>query len=72
MFIKTQKETAKKIINEDQQDLNKRIDELRNGLNEKVNALRKLEGKSDLKGFDLKSLSRNEIEALKDILPKVV
>lgn len=34
--------------------------------------LRKLEGKPELKGFNLKSLDRNELKALNGIIPEVV
>ncbi|RWS24673.1 p53 and DNA damage-regulated protein 1-like protein [Leptotrombidium deliense] len=71
-FYKVSKETAKKMIRQDQEELNNKIQELREEMKVKVNELRKLEGRAELKGYDLSPMSRLEVEALKDVLPNVV
>lgn len=47
--------------------LSKEIDDLNNGLKNKVNKLQDLEGKTKLQGFDLKPLSRDELALINQI-----
>ncbi|CAG2111184.1 unnamed protein product [Medioppia subpectinata] len=67
-FIKQSVSSAKSVITEDQNQLTKRIEELRNGLKPKVDQLRQLEGKEELKGFNLKPLAKQELSALNQLL----
>ncbi len=68
MFMKTTINCANDILNRDQIQTNERIDELRNNLKTKVNQLRQLEGEEVLKGFDLKALDKQEINAIQQLL----
>ena len=67
-FFRTQVSSAKQLINEDQTDLTKRVEELRNELKPKVNKLNELEGKESIKGFNLKPLDSQELRAMKDLV----
>ena len=67
-FVKTKAISAKTLITEDQNDLNQKINDLRNNLKTKVDELRQLEGKEVLKGFDLKPLDKQELAALNTLL----
>ncbi len=66
--MKTTINCANDILNRDQIQTNERIDELRNNLKTKVNQLRQLEGEEVLKGFDLKALDKQEINAIQQLL----
>ncbi len=68
MFMKTTINCANDILNRDQIQTNERIDELTNNLKTKVNQLRQLEGEQVLKGFDLKALDKQEINAIQQLL----
>ncbi len=68
MFMKTTINCANDTLNKDQIQINERIDELRNNLKTKVNQLRQLEGEEVLKGFDLKALDKEEINAIQQLL----
>ncbi|XP_013781466.1 p53 and DNA damage-regulated protein 1-like [Limulus polyphemus] len=68
MFIKFPKETAKKLITDDQAKLEKEVTNLRNGLKHKISKLRELEGKSELSGFSLQPLSREEMCAVEQFM----
>ena len=52
--------------------LDETIEDIRDQLKVKVNDLRRLEGKPELKGYDLTPLSRKELHAIKNIVPEVV
>ncbi len=67
MFMKTTINCANDILNRDQIQTNERIDELRKNLKTKVNQLRQLEGEEVLKGFDLKALDKQEINAIQQL-----
>jgi hypothetical protein len=56
----------------DQAVLDETIHDIRDGLKVKVNDLRKMEGKPELRGYDLTPLNKKELGALKDIIPEVV
>jgi len=66
-FVKTKVDSANSLINRDQIEINKRVDDLRNGLKPKVDRLRQLEGEEALKGFDLKALDKEEINAIQTL-----
>jgi hypothetical protein len=66
--MKTTINCANDILNRDQIQTNERIDELTNNLKTKVNQLRQLEGEQVLKGFDLKALDKQEINAIQQLL----
>ncbi len=68
MFMKTTINCANDTLNRDQIQINERIDQLRNNLKTKVNQLRQLEGEEVLKGFDLKALDKEEINAIQQLL----
>ncbi|XP_077983395.1 p53 and DNA damage-regulated protein 1-like [Glandiceps talaboti] len=61
MFIKLPRTDAKVLIEKDQTELDKEINDLRKNLKPKVNKLRDMEGHPDLKGFDLQALSKEEL-----------
>jgi hypothetical protein len=65
--MKTTINCANDILNRDQIQTNERIDELRKNLKTKVNQLRQLEGEEVLKGFDLKALDKQEINAIQQL-----
>ena len=48
------------MLKSDQEELGKEINEVRNNLKPKVNKLRDAQNHPELKGFDLKSLSKEE------------
>jgi hypothetical protein len=66
--MKTTINCANDTLNRDQIQINERIDQLRNNLKTKVNQLRQLEGEEVLKGFDLKALDKEEINAIQQLL----
>jgi hypothetical protein len=66
--MKTTINCANDFLNKDQIQTNERIDELTNNLKTKVNQLRQLEGEQVLKGFDLKALDKQEINAIQQLL----
>lgn len=64
MFIKFPTENTKKMLNEDFNKLDDEISDLRKHLKPKVNKLRDLENKDDIKGFNLNPLSREEMKTI--------
>ena len=52
----------------DFKNLDAKISETRNELKQKVNKLRDLEHKEELRGFDLNPLSKEEMEAVQNVL----
>ncbi|XP_007910613.1 p53 and DNA damage-regulated protein 1 [Callorhinchus milii] len=64
MFIKLPKSRTKDMIQKDQEQLDKEIQQLRNQLRTKVNNLNEAQGKPELKGFDLSPLTPDEIRAI--------
>lgn len=65
LFLKVDSSVATTMLNSDQEALDEEITKLRKDLHHKVNDLRDAEGKSDLKGFDLNALSKEETKALR-------
>ncbi|XP_036388003.1 p53 and DNA damage-regulated protein 1 isoform X2 [Megalops cyprinoides] len=55
---------------EDQEQLDKEISDLHKRLKAKVNHLHELQGKPDLKGYNLSPLSNDELRAINSILKR--
>ncbi|XP_073092854.1 p53 and DNA damage-regulated protein 1 isoform X1 [Manis javanica] len=68
MFIKMPHPQTKEMIEKDQDRLDKEIERLRKQLKVKVNRLFEVQGKPELKGFNLNPLNQDELKALKLIL----
>ncbi|OWF40091.1 p53 and DNA damage-regulated protein 1-like [Mizuhopecten yessoensis] len=68
MFIKLPKEDTKKLLEKDFNGLDTEIADVSKGLKPKVNKLRDLEHKEDVKGFGLNAMSRDEIQAVEALL----
>ncbi|XP_012693990.1 p53 and DNA damage-regulated protein 1 [Clupea harengus] len=68
MFIKLPKDKTKQILEKDQEQLDKEISGLRDGLKVKVNRLNELQGKPELTGYNLCPLSNEEMKAISSIL----
>ncbi|XP_064607531.1 p53 and DNA damage-regulated protein 1-like [Liolophura sinensis] len=67
-FIKFPGDQTKKLLNQDFDELDKEITEVRQRLKPKVNKLRDLEDKDAAKGFQLNPLSREEMKAIDSLL----
>ncbi|KAK2862651.1 hypothetical protein Q5P01_002184 [Channa striata] len=70
MFIKFPKSKTGKMIQKDQEQLDKEINDLRNGLKDKVNRLNEMQGKAELRGYNLSALSTDEIRAINSLLKR--
>ncbi|KAM9364310.1 p53 and DNA damage-regulated protein 1 [Pholidichthys leucotaenia] len=70
MFIKFPKSKTAEMIEKDQKQLDNEINELRNGLKEKVNCLNEMQGKPALRGYSLSPLSTDEIKAINNLLKR--
>ncbi|CAG5114638.1 unnamed protein product [Candidula unifasciata] len=68
MFLKMDKEKAVTILNKDYDELDKEIGLARANLRPKVNKLRDLEKKDELKGFDLCPLTPEERKSVENLL----
>ncbi|XP_068930018.1 p53 and DNA damage-regulated protein 1 [Petaurus breviceps papuanus] len=68
MFIKLPRPRTKDMIHKDQEHLDEEIEKLRKQLKGKVNRLLEAQGKPELKGFNLKPLSQEEMRAINVIL----
>ncbi|XP_060579007.1 p53 and DNA damage-regulated protein 1-like [Ruditapes philippinarum] len=64
MFIKFPSDKTKKMLEQDFDKLDTEIGDLRRNLKPKVNKLRDLEMKEDIKGFDLNPLSKEELRTI--------
>ncbi|XP_045213456.1 p53 and DNA damage-regulated protein 1-like [Mercenaria mercenaria] len=64
MFIKFPSDKTRRMLQQDFDQLDSEIGDLRRNLKPKVNKLRDLEMKEDIKGFDLNPLSREELKTL--------
>ena len=67
-FIKIPTKKATEILKRDQLHYNEEIDSLRNGLKQKVNKVRDLEGKPEAKAFNLKALSKSDLVGIVDLV----
>ncbi|XP_013416442.2 p53 and DNA damage-regulated protein 1-like [Lingula anatina] len=68
MFIKMPKPTAQKLLDKDFDQIDHQIASLRNGLRPKVQKLRDMENKEDMKGFQLNPLTKAEMKSIDDML----
>ncbi|XP_072308936.1 p53 and DNA damage-regulated protein 1 [Eucyclogobius newberryi] len=68
IFIKFPAKKTTEMIQRDQEQLDKEINDLRKELKVKVNQLNNIQGKPELKGFSLTSLSPEELKAVDNIL----
>ena len=67
LFIKMPKHKAKALLEKDHEQLDDEIDGIRKSLKVKVNKLRDIEGKEELKGFDLKAIPKEDLAAIKEL-----
>ncbi|XP_057367905.1 p53 and DNA damage-regulated protein 1-like [Daphnia carinata] len=67
IFVKTRTLNAQKLLEREMKELDKDISDLHNKLKEQVKTLRDLEGKPELKGFDLKPITK-EAEVIMKVL----
>ncbi|XP_029286520.1 p53 and DNA damage-regulated protein 1 isoform X1 [Cottoperca gobio] len=70
MFIKFPKLKTREMIQKDQEQLDKEINELRKGLKAKVNRLNEMQGKPELRGYSLSPLSTDEIKAINSLFKR--
>ncbi|XP_039859170.1 p53 and DNA damage-regulated protein 1 [Simochromis diagramma] len=70
MFIKFPKSKTREMIQKDQEQLDKEINDLRKGLKAKVNRLNEMQGKPELRGYSLSPLSTDEIRAINSLLKR--
>nr|XP_046237775.1 p53 and DNA damage-regulated protein 1 [Scatophagus argus] len=70
MFIKFPKLKTREMIQKDQEQLDKEINDLRKGLKAKVNRLNEMEGKPELRGYNLSPLSSDEVKAINSLLKR--
>ncbi|XP_071397203.1 p53 and DNA damage-regulated protein 1 isoform X1 [Centroberyx affinis] len=70
MFIKFPKSKTREMIQKDQEQLDKEINDLRKGLKAKVNRLNEMQGKPELRGYSLSPLSGDEIKAINSLLKR--
>ncbi|CAI5689066.1 p53 and DNA damage-regulated protein 1 isoform X1 [Oreochromis niloticus] len=70
MFIKFPKAKTREMIQKDQEQLDKEINDLRKGLKAKVNRLNEMQGKPELRGYSLSPLSTDEIRAINSLLKR--
>ncbi|KAM4613297.1 p53 and DNA damage-regulated protein 1 [Polymixia lowei] len=70
MFIKFPKSKTTEMIQKDQEQLDKEINDLRKGLKAKVNRLNEIQGKPELRGYNLSPLSGDEIKAINSLLKR--
>ncbi|XP_071350894.1 p53 and DNA damage-regulated protein 1 [Trachinotus anak] len=70
MFIKLPKSKTREMIQKDQEQLEKEINDLRKELKAKVNRLNEMQGKPELRGYNLSPLSTDEIKAVNSLLKR--
>ncbi|XP_053171076.1 p53 and DNA damage-regulated protein 1 [Scomber japonicus] len=70
MFIKFPKSKTREMIQRDQEQLDKEINDLRKGLKAKVNRLNEMQGKPELRGYSLSPLSTDEVKAINGLLKR--
>ena len=66
-FFKLPQNKAETLLQQDQVRLDSEINRLRSDLKVKVNNLRDKEGKSELTGFNLKPMTREEMAAVRQV-----
>ncbi|KAM9860040.1 p53 and DNA damage-regulated protein 1 isoform 1-T1 [Aulostomus maculatus] len=70
MFIKVPKSKSMEMIHKDQEQLDKEINDLRKGLKAKVNRLNEVQGKPELRGYNLSPLSTDEVKSINNLLKR--
>ncbi|KAK9528461.1 hypothetical protein VZT92_012619 [Zoarces viviparus] len=70
MFIKFPKSKTREMIQKDQEQLDKEINDLRSALKAKVNRLNVMQGKPELRGYNLSALSTDEVRAINNLLKR--
>ncbi|XP_041814906.1 p53 and DNA damage-regulated protein 1 isoform X2 [Chelmon rostratus] len=70
MFIKIPKAKTREMIQKDQEQLDKEINDLRKGLKAKVNHLNEMQGNPELRGYSLSPLSSDEIRSINSLLKR--
>ncbi|XP_064818678.1 p53 and DNA damage-regulated protein 1-like [Oncorhynchus masou masou] len=70
MFIQFPKAKTKEMIQRDQQQLDKEINNLRQALKDKLNRLNELQGKPELTGYNLCPLSDVEVKAINHLMKR--
>ncbi|KAJ0068375.1 hypothetical protein NL108_005958 [Boleophthalmus pectinirostris] len=70
IFIKFPVNKTTEMIQRDQEQLDKEISDLRKELKVKVNQLNDIQGKPELRGYSLTSLSPDELKAINNLLKK--
>ncbi|EMP33240.1 p53 and DNA damage-regulated protein 1 [Chelonia mydas] len=68
MFIQLPNSKTKEMIQKDQEHLDEEINQLRKELRVKVNRLFEAQGKPELKGFNLNSMTHEEMRVINQIL----
>ncbi|NXY85071.1 PDRG1 protein, partial [Alcedo cyanopectus] len=68
MFMELPKQQTKEMLQKDQECLDEEIPSLRRELRGKVNRLYEAQGKAELKGFNLKPMSSEEMKLINRIL----
>ncbi|KAK0156375.1 p53 and DNA damage-regulated protein 1 [Merluccius polli] len=70
MFIKLPKSKTRDMIQKDQEQLDKEINDLRKELKAKINHLNEMQGKPELRGYNLSPLSADEVKAINHLLKR--
>ncbi|GLD67907.1 uncharacterized protein AKAME5_001923100 [Lates japonicus] len=70
MFIKFPKSMTRQMIQRDQEQLEKEINNIREGLKAKVSCLNEMQGQPELRGYNLSPLSSDEIKAMNILLKR--
>ncbi|XP_041639215.1 p53 and DNA damage-regulated protein 1 [Cheilinus undulatus] len=70
MFIKFPNMKTREMIQKDQEQLDKEINDLRKALKAKVNHLNEIQGKPELRGYSLSPLSSDELKAINGLLKR--
>ncbi|XP_039972251.1 p53 and DNA damage-regulated protein 1 [Xiphias gladius] len=70
MFIKFPKSKTREMIQKDQEQLEKEINNLRKELKAKVSRLNEMQGMPELRGYNLSPLSTDEIKAMNNLLKR--
>ncbi|KAM7006372.1 p53 and DNA damage-regulated protein 1 [Labrus bergylta] len=70
IFIKFPNLKTREMIQKDQDQLDKEINDLRKALKAKVNHLSEIQGKPELRGYNLSPLSSDELKAINGLLKR--
>ncbi|XP_034542967.1 p53 and DNA damage-regulated protein 1 [Notolabrus celidotus] len=70
IFIKFPNLKTREMIQRDQEQLDKEINDLRKGLKAKVNHLNEIQGKPELRGYNLSPLSADELKAVNSLIKR--